>query len=247
MEIKMKSGIEYHIEKIHNSGKEDFRWNNLRELVLKYVEGSSVLDAGCGTGHMTLKLLNEGHAVTAIDRSKELTKFTQEAVKQDNFKAEVYTLDLLNVDQLGINIYENVICLDVLEHIDNDELALQKLVSTLKKGGNLIFSVPACSFLYGTRDRDIGHYRRYDKKDLISLIKKADLEIKVIQYWNFLGFFPTLFSEKLLHRKISEEIRYSKKPHYICLNYLLNKWFFIVENNVRFSIGLSLIAICKKK
>lgn len=243
----MKSGIEYHIEKIHKSGKVDFRWNNLRELVSKYVEGNSVLDAGCGTGHMTLKLLNEGYAVTAIDCSKELAKFAQDAVKQDNFKAEVYTLDLLNVNQLGENIYENAICLDVLEHIDNDELALQKLISTLKKGGNLIISVPACSFLYGTRDKDIGHYRRYNKKNLISLIKKADLEITVIRYWNFLGFFPILFSERLLHKRISEEVRYSKKPHYIYLNYLLNKWFFVVENNVRFPIGLSLIAVCKKK
>jgi len=56
----MRSGIEYHIEKIHKSGKKDFRWNNLRELVSRYLEGNSVLDAGCGTGHMTLKLLREG-------------------------------------------------------------------------------------------------------------------------------------------------------------------------------------------
>jgi SAM-dependent methyltransferase len=243
----MKSGIEYHIEKIHKSGKKDFRWNNLRELVSKYIEGNSVLDAGCGTGHMTLKLLKEGYIVTAIDCSRELTRFTQEIVKQNNLKAEVYTLDLLNVNQLGKNIYENAVCLDVLEHIDNDELALQKLISTLKKGGNLIISVPACSFLYGTRDGDIGHYRRYNKNDLISLIKKSGLEIKVIRYWNFLGFFPILLSEKLLHKKISEEIRYSKKPHHVCLNYFLNKWFFVVENNVRFPIGLSLIAVCKKK
>lgn len=243
----MRSGIEYHIEKIHNSGKKDFRWNNLRELVSRYLEGNSVLDAGCGTGHMTLKLLREGRTVTAIDCSEELTKFTQALIRKDSFKAEVYTLDLLNVNQLGKNKYENVVCLDVLEHIDNDELALQKLTSTLKEGGNLIISVPACSFLYGTRDKDIGHYRRYNKKTLINLINRAGLEIEEIRYWNFLGFFPVLLSEKLFHKKISEEIRYSKKSHHIYLNSLLDWWFSIVENNLRFPIGLSLIAVCKKK
>lgn len=240
----MDSNIVSHLEKIHESGKRDFRWENLRLLVKKYVTGPCVLDAGCGTGHMTLSLLNEGYKVTAIDCVDELTSFTQKILAQNDQNASIHTMNLMDVKSLGSGIYDTVICLDVLEHIADDKIALNNLVYTLKEEATLIVSVPAFSFLYGVRDREIGHYRRYNRSDLVKLIEGSGLKVMRIRYWNFLGFLPVIISEKLLKKQINEEFRYrNKAPFYYGF---LNKWFSTVENNVSFPVGLSLIAICKK-
>lgn len=241
----MDSKIIDHLEKIHESGKKDFRWENLRKLVKRYVIGECVLDAGCGTGHMTLGLCNEGYKVTAIDCSEKLTFFTKKILKKNNQKADVYTMNLLEVNSLGENRYDTILCLDVLEHIEDDQLALSNLAYTLKNEANLIISVPALGILYGQRDREIGHYRRYNKVDLIRLIENSGLDITEIRFWNFLGLIPVFISEKVLHKKINEGFRYNNKSP-LSLQ-LLNRWFSIIENNMQFPIGLSLIAVCKKR
>lgn len=240
----MNSNIASHLEKIHESGKRDFRWENLRLLVKKYVTGHSVLDAGCGTGHMTLSLLNEGYQVTAIDCVDELTSFTHKILEQNDRTASLHTMDLMDVKSLGRDVYDTIICLDVLEHINDDQTALNNLAYTLKEEAIIIVSVPAFSFLYGIRDKEIGHYRRYNREDLVKLIESSGLTVMKMRYWNFLGFLPVIISEKLLKKQINEEFRYrNKAPFYYGF---LNKWFSTVENNVSFPVGLSLIAVCKK-
>ncbi|HDD44644.1 MAG TPA: methyltransferase domain-containing protein [Candidatus Desulfofervidus auxilii] len=243
----MTSDLVDHLAKVHEYGKTDFRWLNLRKLVKKYVIGKSILDAGCGTGHMTLELLNDGYEVTAIDISQELVDFTKRIIKENNYRGEVHVLDLANAKVLGENKFDTIVCLDVLEHIRDDELAIKNLYYILKKNGHLIVSVPALRFLYGIRDKKIGHFRRYSKKELIKKLKNSGFQIVEIRYWNFLGVLPFLFSEKVLHSEVYEEIRYSKESFFSkFLNFLLDKWFFYIENNIRFPIGLSLIVICKK-
>lgn len=242
----MASDLVDHLAKVHEYGKTDFRWHNLRKLVKKYVIGESILDAGCGTGHTTLELLNEGYEVTAIDLSQELVDFTQRIIKENNYKGDVRVLDLTNAKVLGENKFDTIVCLDVLEHIRDDELALNNLYYILKKDGHLIVSVPALRFLYGIRDKKIGHYRRYSRDELIEKLKASGFEIIDIKYWNFLGVLPFLFSEKILHKKVYEGMRYSRKSFFSrLLNNLLDRWFCRIENDVSVPIGLSLIVIAK--
>ena len=243
----MSSDLNDHLAKVHEYGKTDFRWYNLRKLVKKYVVGKSILDAGCGTGHTTLELLNDGHEVTAIDLSQGLVDFTKRIIKENNYTGDVYVLNLTNAKVLGENKFDTILCLDVLEHIRDDELAIKNLYYILKKNGHLIVSVPALRVLYGIRDKKIGHYRRYGRDELIEKLRASGFDIVDIRYWNFLGVLPFLFSEKILHKKLYEGMRYSRKSFFSrLLNNLLDRWFYRIENNVRVPIGLSLIAICRK-
>ena len=149
----MASDLVNHLAKVHEYGKTDFRWHNLRKLVKKQVVGKSILDAGCGTSHTTLELLNDGYEVTAVDLSQELVDFTKRIIKENNYTGDVYVLDLTKAKVLGENKFDTVLCLEVLEHISDDELAIKNLYYILKKNGHLIASVPALRFLYGIRDK----------------------------------------------------------------------------------------------
>jgi 2-polyprenyl-3-methyl-5-hydroxy-6-metoxy-1,4-benzoquinol methylase len=244
----MTSDLVNHLNRVHKYEKTDFRWYNLRKLAKKYVAGKYILDAGCGTGHTTLELLNEGYDVTAIDISQELVDFTQRIIKENKYMGNVYALDLTNAKVLGENKFDTIVCLDVLEHIRDDELVLRNLCYILKKGGHLIVSVPALRFLYGSRDKKIGHYRRYGRAELIEKLKTSGFDIVDLRYWNFFGVLPFLFSEKVLHKWVYDEFRYSRSSSFsIALNTILGWWFSKIENNVRPPIGLTLIAICRKR
>jgi 2-polyprenyl-3-methyl-5-hydroxy-6-metoxy-1,4-benzoquinol methylase len=236
-----------HLFRIHKQGKKDFRLHSLRKLVKKYVVGKSILDMGCGTGHMTLELLNDGYNVSAFDISQEFVDFTKKLVEEHHYKSDVHVLDLRTAKVLGKNKFDTILCLDVLEHIRDDILAIENLYYLLKHDGYLVVSVPAMKFLYGIRDKKIGHFRRYSKDELIEKLSAPGFEIIDIRYWDFLGVFPFAFSEKILHRRLYEGMRYSRQSFFSRLfNALLDKWFCYIENNVRPMMGLSLIAVCKK-
>ncbi|MHA2007329.1 MAG: class I SAM-dependent methyltransferase [Promethearchaeota archaeon] len=66
--------------------------------------------------------------------------------------------------------------LDVLEHIKNDEFAISEISRILKKKGVLVVTVPHRMKFYTEQDRIIGHYRRYDVDNIITLFKKFKLE-----------------------------------------------------------------------
>ena len=57
----------------------DFRWKNLRHLVImyisKYANGSKILDLGCGTGHLALELIQKGYDNCAADLSEDLEDY----------------------------------------------------------------------------------------------------------------------------------------------------------------------------
>ncbi len=243
----MQSELNIHLEKIHEHQKTDFRWCNLRALIEKFITGNKILDAGCGTGHLTLNLLKKNYDVTAVDYSDELICYAKKNINEANYAAKIFSCDLVSLKNNDLLPFDSIICLDVIEHIEKDAIVLHNFYDLLKSHGTLIISVPAIKKFYGERDKKVGHYRRYDKKELINKLKSAGFEILEIRYWNFIGIIPFVVSEKILHKPVNENIRYSRiSLRSKLFNHLLNSWFSGVENNIRPPVGLTLIAVCKK-
>lgn len=84
-------------------------------------------------------------------------------------------LNLLDVEKLNKK-FDTVICLDVIEHIKKDTLAIKKLLEVLDPGRRLIISVPVFKFLYGLRDRESGHFRRYEKREFLRKLERAPVD-----------------------------------------------------------------------
>ena len=66
--------------------------------------------------------------------------------------------------------------LDVLEHIKNDEIAVAEINRVLKKNGHAVITVPHRMKYYTNQDRLIGHYRRYELSQIITLFEKYNFK-----------------------------------------------------------------------
>jgi hypothetical protein len=81
---------------------------------------------------------------------------------------------------------------NVLEHIENDESCLAELAESLERGGRIGIYVPAFMILFSDLDRSVGHYRRYEKQELIDKVERVGLSIVDCKYVDSLGYFASL-------------------------------------------------------
>lgn len=83
----------------------------------------------------------------------------------------------------------DVVCaFEVLEHIGDDKRALTAWRAHVKKGGWLLLSVPAGRDRFGPSDERVGHYRRYDRSDLVAVLEDTGYgDVSVIAYGFPLG------------------------------------------------------------
>ena len=88
--------------------------------------------------------------------------------------------------------YDGIYTSNVIEHIEDDAAALKQLSQRIVKGGYLVVYVPAFMCLFSDLDRAVGHFRRYERTELIAKIKAANLSIISWSYVDSGGFFASL-------------------------------------------------------
>lgn len=219
----------------------DFRNNNLYSLVLSRAKGRTFLDIGCGAGHLLAKAKKIGMIVRGLEKDRNLIKLSKKIYGKRIPIIQIQAEEIHNLDKR----FDTITMIDVLEHIDKDELVLKKIIKKISEKGRLVIIVPAFKFLYSDRDRLYGHKRRYGKKELYEKLEKCGYEVKELRYWNILGFVAYLFYEKILNKRISLENR-SKKPKGIAgklSHKIVDQWMKSIENNIDFGIGLSLLCV----
>jgi 2-polyprenyl-3-methyl-5-hydroxy-6-metoxy-1,4-benzoquinol methylase len=92
-----------------------------------------------------------------------------------------------------------LVMLNVLEHIEDDVLALQNAFKLLKPGGSLVIEVPAGQYLYDTYDAQLHHFRRYSASGLRSKLTQAGFTVSRKSHLGFL-LFPAFAAVKLLNK-----------------------------------------------
>lgn len=174
------------------------RWifDNIRPYI-----GRNVLEIGCGTGNLAQYIAGPGRRITGIDTEKNFVKQASARFKGRN-DIRIMRCDFLKEGKkLKKGSFDTVIMLNVLEHIEDDLRAVKKAAALLKSGGALVNLVPAMAFAYGELDRQLGHYRRYQKESLRAVNSAAGLKEEKMFYMNFIGVFAWWLNSVVINRK----------------------------------------------
>ncbi len=180
-------------------------YNNLIYSKIKPFLGKKILEVGSGIGNISSYLVKDFYdkeILVLSDISPWCLKKLKEKFGRLQ-KVKVLTFDLRkspNKKLLNFK-FDTIICLNVLEHLSNDQKALSNMEKALKKGGKLILMTPALQFAYGELDRSLGHYRRYNLKNLNRALEKLGFRAVHNQYLNFLSLWGWWFSSRILKRK----------------------------------------------
>jgi len=226
----------------------DFRREALWGWLARHIPAQArTLDAGCGTGYFTRQLARQGCPTSAIEHDATLADFARQLLASEGLAVQVQQMSLGTGQLASLGRYERVICMDVLEHIEDDAAAIADLREALTEDGLLLISVPSMPSLYGERDKFIGHFRRYSPASLRALVEGAGLRIvEGPRYWNALGVPPYLFYEKVLHQPINDDLR---KPSQSALKRLIGQGIYAwlkAETHLPLPFGLSLLVACRR-
>ena len=168
------------------------------QMLRPYI-GRDILEIGSGIGNMTKYFVAHGR-VTASD----ISPFCLRELRRDfseNENVQVRTLDISRNGYPEIEIYDTIVCLNVLEHVEDDVEALRNMHLLLRPGGRLLLYVPANPRLYCEIDRGVGHYRRYLMDELTGKMAKAGFRVSHSRHHNILGAVGWWLNGKVLGKK----------------------------------------------
>lgn len=136
-----------------------------------------VLDAGCGWGLTLTYLERHGYRPVGLDISRRILE------RLDRSGRTLIEADLTRPLPTGIEPFDAVLALDVIEHVDDDQAVVARLGRLVKPDGVVIVSVPARPDLFSEFDAVQGHRRRYVPETLGLAFEDTGLVIDAVHWW----------------------------------------------------------------
>ena len=226
--------------------EEHWWWRSRERFVLRVLERlklpreAQILDVGCGDGLFFPSLERLG-TVDGLEADRSLLRDTGISTR-----IKVGRLDR------SFNpgpIYDLVVMLDVLEHIEDDLESMESALDALKPDGKIVLTVPALEVLWSEHDVVNQHYRRYDKTRLKAVMAAAGFEVESVNF--FFGWtVAPLLVRRLIHPAVknfdaetSTDLVTIPPPLVNRAMQRLSEFDHWLGERVRWPIGSSLIAI----
>jgi SAM-dependent methyltransferase len=218
------------------------RW--ILELFVPYL-GGRIVEVGAGNGSFSELLLEQPlESLTLVEPSQSLHIQLRDRLKTITTHTEVtiYPTTFRNAAE-DIRLKQrpdSIIYVNVLEHIPDDENELIVVNRILDPGGRLFIFSPALTWLFGSFDDRIGHYRRYTKSELVAKCNSAGFKVLQTRYFDFFGVVPWWIKFRLLKSDKME-------PNLVRLydNYIV-PMAKEIESHVFPPIGKNLLVIAEK-
>ncbi len=213
------------------------RFNTWMADTIRPYCGSRVLEIGSGTGNLTRQLIpRDAYVASDINPLylQTLRGLTLDRPYLDVTLTDVTSGQTFPHPEGG---FDTVVCLNVIEHVDDDVGALRNIRASLAPDGRAIVLVPNGPDLFGTLDEVLGHRRRYTEATLRAALSEAGLEAEEILRFNRVGTPAWWLNGKLLKRRTFGLLQIK------VLN-LLTPLFRLVDRVLPFA-PLSLIAIAR--
>jgi SAM-dependent methyltransferase len=228
---------------------EDWHWwyRGRRRIVedavaaLQLPPSADILDAGCGSGRNLAELRRFGRLTglepspTSVQaaRVRGIGTIVQSGIEAMPFEDASYDLTL---------------CLDVIEHVDDDAVALRELRRVVRPGGFLIVTVPAYPRLWSRHDELNQHRRRYTRRVLLERATAVGWEPRRTTHFNAL-LLPAAAAVRLLERTRSgdragsSELERTPRALNVVLEQALRSEAALLRTGRRIPAGLSLMGV----
>ena len=176
------------------------RFNKWMADVVRPHVGDRVLEIGAGIGNMSVNLMPRS-AYWATDVNPFYLNYLQSLRATRPYMNVAYT-DGMRGDSFPKNQnFDTVVCLNVIEHVQDDIGALSNIHDALGNSGTAIILVPFGPKLYGSLDEVLGHYRRYSVEQLSTAARQAGFQVEKILKFNRPGVLAWWLNGKLMKRR----------------------------------------------
>ncbi len=211
---------------------------------LELLPNPVILDVGCGTGETTKALRNYG-IVWGVDISEKALEFCRKQGLQNLKQSGACELPFDD------SFFDAVSMLDILEHVEEDEKALQEVYRVLKSNGYLLITVPAWQFLWSDHDDALDHKRRYVHAELRSKLESAGFQVQELSYAIMFLSMPIVIWR--LFQNIFVQSSYPKTSYVILPSWLNSFFIFLLKieakllKYINLPFGVSLVCLARKK
>lgn len=149
--------------------------------LLQTVPPGRFLEIGVGSGRFYEELDRRGFSGLCLDLNEDLIQDHQQQRHHAGSSIVFQSRDFFFLQEQ----FDLIIAFEVLEHYEADEFCLRKWESLLRKGGTLIFSVPAHMRQWTRNDTRAGHARRYEKAELMRKLSATHLHLEDLWCYGF--------------------------------------------------------------
>ncbi len=169
--------------------------------VLRQHLGDTVLEVGAGLGNMTGRLMGKKLRYVAGEKDPlYLHALRNRFLRTPNVTVCELDPELPEHFEPWKGQFETVMCVNLLETVENPKAVLKSMASCIKPGGALVALVPQGTGLYGALDKGMGHKRRFDAPDLRAWLSDLGFRVEREHQVNKIGKLGWWFSSRILSR-----------------------------------------------
>lgn len=212
------------------------------EILKSVCPGDHFLEVGAGNLMLSADVLQFFEKGTIIDYNPQVLR-AYEALRSG--LKERIDIIISDFKQSALNCtFDCILACEVLEHLENDNDFISRTYDLLNQHGQLIISVPSRMKYWSIHDETVGHLRRYEKEEIISLLTANKFtEIEIISYGfpfvNILRMIRILFARRRYKEKKEwSQVKQSRESGFVQKNFINDIAGLIVNKYTTYPLSL---------